>query len=189
MTWLTYKDAAEAAFVHEISALSDRLVGILAPIILEKRLTEAIQHRWVDNPIQGGTTIFKGIFGASGELGSFGTKIRVGLATGLYGTESYADLTRIEKIRNHFAHQLDVQEFEDQPVCDFVRCLTINGRWPDDKPIGITLGEHLVVIQDPELVPDPATLRGKFWQAITIFGNLLYHEGHVRRSDPRTPHF
>jgi hypothetical protein len=186
--WI-YRDQSEADFIREISTLSDRLIGILAPIVLEERLKSAIQHRWVDNAISGGTTILKDLFGPSGEMGSFGTKVRVGFAIGLYGPESYADLVRIGKTRNEFAHKLDVKSFNDRRVVDYVRGLSINGRWPEDRPLPLTLGEHSIIVSEPHEQPDASTLRGKFLGAVGLFSHLLYHESQVRRTDPRTPVF
>lgn len=188
MEWL-YQDENEKEFVQEVSTLPDRLVGLLAPILLEDRLQLAIQHRWVDNPIKRGTTIFADLFGSSGELGSFGTKIRVGFAVGLYGSESYSDLVHIEKIRNTFAHRFNIRSFDEQPIIDRVRKLTINDRWPEGTPTPITLGSHAIFIVPPEDDPVAGTPRAKFLRAVQVFSNLLYTEARVRRKDPRIPEF
>jgi DNA-binding MltR family transcriptional regulator len=186
--WL-FRDQTEADFIREISTLSDRLLGLLAPIILEKRLREAIQHRWVDSDISRGTTILEDLFRPSGEIGSFGTMIRVGLAIALFGRETYADLVRIEKIRNSFAHRLDVKSFADQPIVDFVRDISVIKRWGLDRKVPMTLGDHTVVVLKQEEMPDLDTPRGKFLDAVWHYSNLLYNESNVRRADPRTPAF
>ncbi len=162
---------------------------ILAPIILEDRIRCAIQHRWVDNKIRGGTTIFKDLFGTSGEIASLGTLIRVAYATGLYGPETYFDLIQIEKIRNAFAHKLEVKTFKDQPITEHIRLIKIRDRCPETKAIPVTIGSHLVVMPEPPEIPDLATNRGKFLDAVSLLSNLLYHEAHVRRPDPRIPAF
>ena len=186
--WL-FRDQTEVDFLQEVNTLSDRLVGILAPIILEKRLREAMQHRWVDSDIPRGTTILEDLFRPSGEIGSFGSMIRVGLATGLFSRETYTDLVRIEKIRNAFAHRLEAKNFTDQPIVDFVREISTIKRWGLDRDVKFTLGEHTVVILDPEEMPDLDTPRGRFLDAVLHYGNLLYNESKVRRPDPRTPAF
>jgi hypothetical protein len=176
MTGWTYKSEDESEFIDEISKLSDRLVGLLAPIILDNRITEAVQRRLKDGPLKSGATIFSDLFAPHGELGSFGTRVRLAYAMGIFSQDAYADVTRIEKIRNEFAHRLSIKSFNDQPVIDLVRHIKINERFPMKGP-------HVIVMKDHEkgwahkFGPsnyDDEKPREKFLRAIQIISHQLY---------------
>ena len=52
-------------------------------------------------------------------------KIDFGFALGIYGDETKANLHRLRKIRNKFAHDSDVRDFDIEFVANLCNALTI----------------------------------------------------------------
>ncbi len=125
------KDKEEDDFFASLADLPDRVVGILATTVIDDRLTEAIQAHWHDTKLQGGERLFDRLFNYSGALGSFGTRIEIGFAMGLYSDELMREMHTIRKIRNAFAHKLSPKDFNAQTIID----LTKNLKTPDKFPI------------------------------------------------------
>ena len=67
------------------------------------------------------------IFDNEGPLATFGAKIKIGYAMGLYGPEIKADLDCIRRIRNYFAHTMRPLTFRD------ARIKKICGDWATGK--------------------------------------------------------
>src|SRR5690348_11653964 len=105
MVWFT-KSKEESDFYDEMSGLPDRVVGLLAPVIVDDRLTDAIKAQWHDTKGQHGSLLGQ-LFRDGAQLGSFGSRIDIGFSIGLYNAETYNDLRNISKIRNRFAHKLE----------------------------------------------------------------------------------
>jgi DNA-binding MltR family transcriptional regulator len=93
--------------IQRLEQESDRSVAIIAATILEQHITEAIKRRWHDHP----TTINR-IMQIDGPLGNFGPKIDLVFLIGLVSPEAHQDLVYIKKVRNRFAHYLDVETFD-----------------------------------------------------------------------------
>jgi len=192
MTWL-YKDRNEAAFLDEIKGLPDRAVGLLVPIVIDERLTAAIKARWVDVQTKGGT-LFSELFRDGGELGNFATRVRIGAVIGLYGGETYKDLVAINKIRNAFAHRLEVRDFNCQPVSDLARNLLLPASFP------AAIGESFTtVIYGPDgpwrmfvratSSIDMESNRGIFLRTAEILNIFLFREANEANPNPLQPRF
>jgi hypothetical protein len=123
-------DNAEGKFFQEIETASDRAVGLLAPVIVDDRLTKAIQSRWVDGPSRSGSTVFADLFRDGGVAGSYGARTSLALGMGLVSRDSFDDLRDIGWIRNAFAHQLPVESFDHMPIKDRIRNLRIVDKYP-----------------------------------------------------------
>jgi hypothetical protein len=102
--------AEETAFYNHDS---NRAVAVIWPAIVENRLTDAIRAS-----LRPDKKVADEIFSPSGALGTFGQKIRLGYMLGLFGTDLRDDLTQHSKIRNAFAHRVDITSFEEAPVKD-----------------------------------------------------------------------
>ncbi len=179
------QDKAEGLFFNEIITAADRIVGLLAPIIVDNRLTAANKARWTDAPTSVGT-IFGDLFRDGGELGDFGTRIKVGFAMGLYGEKGFKDLRLISKIRNEFAHQMTVNSFTDQPVIDYIKALQLAYDYPAyDK------GGDGKVVDDISKSPDMWNIliaaspianltdqKSKFLRTVELLTILLLREQH-----------
>ena len=68
MVWIS-ETQDEVGLFREIATHSDRVVGILAPVVLERRLMSVIKSRWKDTKTRGGT-LFGELFSTNGELGN-----------------------------------------------------------------------------------------------------------------------
>lgn len=101
---------------------SDRAMGVVLGAIVENHLTEVLRllmRREED--------LTRELFHPSGPLGPFGTKIRLAYMLRIIGPELYRDLIAVNKIRNKFAHDLDVVSFDDPPIKDWLQNMYICG--------------------------------------------------------------
>ncbi|MCZ6496569.1 MAG: MltR family transcriptional regulator [Alphaproteobacteria bacterium] len=119
----------EKVFFNEQSLLPDRVIGIVIPSLVDRRLALIIQGCWHDTA-KG--DLLSELFRDGGALGSLQTRVQVGFAIGLYGEDIFADLKRIVKIRNAYAHQPGARDFKTQPICDFTRDFVLPERHPKE---------------------------------------------------------
>jgi hypothetical protein len=59
-------------------------------------------------------------------FGNFGAKIDLGYLIGVYSKQAYKELTTIRRIRNDFAHQLEVNSFDRDDMRDRCRNLVLS---------------------------------------------------------------
>lgn len=113
-----YKMVAIA--LKEIRTGSDRIAGIVTPAFLDDLLTTSLSdHLHRDNDI------FKKLFKPDGPLGAFGAKIDMAFLVGIISDEAREDFHRIRKIRNEFAHKIELDTFDKSPVRAWATGLTI----------------------------------------------------------------
>ena len=129
MPWLIDEDD-EHGLINEIFDCPDRIAGLLAPVLIDRRLEKTIRSRWQDDG-----EILRDLFRDGGPLGSFAIRTKVGFAIGLYGKETYQDLREINRIRNAFAHQLEATDFQYESIRDRVKKLTLPTRYPAAKEL------------------------------------------------------
>jgi hypothetical protein len=127
--WLI-DNATENEFVFELGTLSDRLAGLLVSVLLDQRLEAALRARWQDDG-----DVLRDLFRDGAPLGSFGARVQVGFAIGMYGKDTYEDLRQINKIRNSFAHKLEAKDFAFQSVRDRIAKLKLPAAYPVTKPL------------------------------------------------------
>jgi hypothetical protein len=99
---------------------SDRSVAIIGGTIVELTLIAALKAFLHPNE-----KITKELFKTTGALGAFATKIDLGLLVGLYGDEAHRDLVTMKDIRNRFAHNLSVKDFDTQQIRAWVMNLKL----------------------------------------------------------------
>jgi Mannitol repressor len=99
---------------------SDRAVGVMWAAIVENRLIDVLKAA-----MRKDQQTENELFGSQGALFNFGTKIRLAYMLGLITRDIKNDLLYINKIRNAFAHDVAVRNFDSQPVCDFIRHLKL----------------------------------------------------------------
>jgi DNA-binding MltR family transcriptional regulator len=104
--WIGGSSKIEQA-IAQIARNSDRAIGIIAAAVLEEHITNAIKKRWRDSP-----KVADGLLQIEGPLGNFGPKIDLVFLMGLISPEGHQDMKIIKKIRNKFAHNLEVDTFE-----------------------------------------------------------------------------
>ena len=126
MTWIP-SDNDDKEFIDELATYPDRIVGLLAPAIVDKRLATVIQARWTDTP---DGALLRDLFRDGGPLGSFATRIQIGFAIRIYGEDAYSDLKSLNKIRNAFAHKVAAKDFNDQSIRDRSNKLLLPAKYP-----------------------------------------------------------
>ena len=107
-------EQSNAAWEEIINSSSDHITAILAGSYLEYYLTRTIkmQLHYVED-------ITEKLFDY-GAAASFDTKAKLGRLTGVYGDKLYNDLNNIIKIRNCFAHRMDIRTFEDKEISPLI---------------------------------------------------------------------
>ncbi len=93
-------------FRHE----SDRAVGVLAPAYLDALLEDLLRDFFIEG--KSADVLLR----PDGPLGTFSSKIDAAHALGFINDDTQRDLNLIRKIRNDFAHQVDLHSFEDDPI-------------------------------------------------------------------------
>ena len=140
--------------------------------MLEDRLELKIKAflRSDQNPITRQFTL--DIFRPSGPLGSFSVKIKMGFMLQIYGAYVLKDLETIKDIRNLFAHNLGVHDFQTQSVRD--RCMNLKiveeyvqliGNFDTPNSIGV----HFTDARD-EVLNDP---KYRYSASCSVFAMLL----------------
>lgn len=111
MTRGVIKPEHSMSVLKELSGESDRAVAIVGGSYIELSLTDALKvylHR--------NKKIANDLFAMSGPLGSFSSKIDLGYLVGIYGSAAHSDFVAVKKIRNAFAHSLEVADFKTEKV-------------------------------------------------------------------------
>jgi hypothetical protein len=65
------------------------------------------------------------MFSPNGAMGTFGQKIKLGYMLGLYEQDLKDDLVLLSRIRNAFAHRVEITSFESPPIRDQMDCMTV----------------------------------------------------------------
>ncbi len=100
------------SFVTEVNKdQNDRTVAVLLGSSVETTLRTLIKRKLVITDDSD-----KILFHSSGPLHSFDAKIKLGFATGLFGSQTRANLHAIKVVRNSFAHTLVALTFETEVV-------------------------------------------------------------------------
>jgi hypothetical protein len=115
MDFLENEDEELAFYNHD----SNRAVAVVWPAIVENRLTDAFRAY-----MRHDEKVANELFRPDGALGAFGQKIKLGYMLGLYGQDLNDDLVLLTKIRNAFAHRVDITGFEVSPVRDWMDKMT-----------------------------------------------------------------
>lgn len=109
------------ALINSLSEMEARGATLIIASILDSYLEHAISASFVEI----GATKFNALFrDRQAPFSSFGNKIRVAHALGVFNDEIRAQLDRIRSIRNAFAHTMQAIDF-DHPVIS-VECSKLN---------------------------------------------------------------
>ncbi|HVA83653.1 MAG TPA: MltR family transcriptional regulator [Candidatus Binataceae bacterium] len=89
----------------------DRGLAISLPAIVEDRLAAILKLVMLEDK-----KLLNELFQPNGPLGTFGTKITLSYMLGMVTEEVYHDLKIIHKIRNCFAHRVDIKTLAQPPI-------------------------------------------------------------------------
>jgi len=102
---------AEHELVETLDLDSDRAAALIGASMVENRLQETILAKVSHVP-----RVKERLFTSSGPLGSFGVKIDLAYMLGLLTKSAYNDLMIVKNIRNDFAHNLNIKNFQSQKI-------------------------------------------------------------------------
>lgn len=113
-----------ALAMHELFHAPDRSMAIVAATLVEEALAFAIRQSigLVDSDPRA-----IALFGVDGPLGSYSAKVKMGHALDLFGDRTKTELGIIGKVRNFFAHHLDIRSFDHSGIADRCRKLSRTG--------------------------------------------------------------
>ena len=109
---------AAVDFLSAFAEESDRAAAVLAHACFEVWLKDTIKRAFVeiDGDFEKKHHIFQ-------PIQSFLSKIKIGLALGLYDQKTFEGLLTVNEIRNRFAHHHEIIDFSDQKIADLCRKL------------------------------------------------------------------
>jgi len=113
----------------------DRGIAISLPAIVDNRLTSILKAIMLPDE-----KLLNELFQPSGALGNFKTKISLVYLLGIVNKEMYQDLSAINKIRNYFAHRLEIKRLDQHPIDAWIK--------------GMGVYRSLVSIKDKSVSPD-----------------------------------
>jgi DNA-binding MltR family transcriptional regulator len=113
-----FKDQDELDAYYMAAPAHPRAAAILWPIIVEKRIDALFMMA-----LRPDEKIKNELFRPSGALGSYAVKTQLAYLLGWMGEDVFKDLLTISKIRNRFAHNLDVKDFDDQQIAAWLNNL------------------------------------------------------------------
>lgn len=166
------------ALISSLSEMDARGAALIIASILDNYLEHAISTSFIEI----GATKFNALFrDRQAPFSSFGNKIRVAHALGVFNDEIRAQLDRIRSIRNAFAHTVQAIDFNHPVVaieCNKLNPSKISGLpFKADSPREKFLGSATLIgiaiifyLKDKEaamengLLPRPATYEYKFAQ-------------------------
>lgn len=96
---------------QELQDGTDRSTALVGGAIVEIRLTEAIK-----NHLTADKTVFNELFQPDGALGPFAPKIPLAYLMNIISKDCLLDLRRLSKIRNDFAHKIEMRSFKSSSV-------------------------------------------------------------------------
>ena len=179
MTWIFATTQDRQAFYDAIAEIratsSDRAAGIVAASFLENQLTTAIQNRMHPHD-----KIIPKLFRPSGPLGNFGTKIDLGFSMGIYSEELHRELTTIKKIRNEFAHKMEIHTFDAQSIAALTCKLKMIEKISVNFDLVSRRGDSETTHDKPRLTlfprggeSDPISTRERYILSCQVFIGLL----------------
>lgn len=116
----------------EIEGASDRAVVLLCCSVLDAQLEKLLHFYLLD----GYDKKKKELFAHNGPLGNFSAKIEMSFFCGLISKHERDTIDTMRKIRNRFAHEIELSDLEDEMVRNLCKNLTIPDMTyvPEDIP-------------------------------------------------------
>jgi DNA-binding MltR family transcriptional regulator len=96
----------------------DRGIAISLPAIIDNRLASILALVMRDDK-----KLLSELL--NGPLGNFGTKINLVYMLGIVKEDVYRDLRVIHKIRNEFAHKVEIKQLDQHPISAWIKSMTV----------------------------------------------------------------
>jgi hypothetical protein len=156
-----YQAILEYSHLHNevLRRESDRAVAVLAPAYADALLEDLLRAFLVAG--KSADTLLA----VDGALGTFSSRIEVAHALGLIRDATHHDLELLRRIRNDFAHRVDLHSLEEEPAQNRTREFAGFQRW--DPP------------------PNEPTSRGRFLFGTFCVVNDIIHA--IARTKPQSP--
>jgi DNA-binding MltR family transcriptional regulator len=119
MWWMHDKGSLQEA-IKEIETSTDRAAAIVAVAFVEDHLTSALRRRFHQDE-----KVLDEMFRESGPLGTFGAKTQLAYLVGMFSSRVASDLNYLRKIRNKFAHNVEIDSFSNLPVKEWAMNLEL----------------------------------------------------------------
>jgi hypothetical protein len=154
-------DSPYAKMANDLLGLpkyDDRAAALVYGATLEHSLEIAIATYFVADP-KAVKRVFN--YSAHGPLATFDSKIRLGLALGVFDQKMYDDLLMLKQIRNAFAHAKSIVNFYTPAVvcaCDSLSC-QLQGRVNSPLPPARERFTFIVAFVSTFLSSDPSSPR------------------------------
>jgi DNA-binding MltR family transcriptional regulator len=124
IVWLAIDQLENEKFqaaVKEIDETkSDRAAAIVAATFVEDHLTRVLRHNFEQDD-----KLLEELFRPGGPLSDFGVKIDLGYLMGFYSKIAWKELDTIKKVRNDFAHKMEVRDFTHDRARELTNNLTM----------------------------------------------------------------
>lgn len=117
------------AFRRELTKESDRGCALLAAAHLDFMLEQLLRKRLLGNKKH-----FKTLFGFTGPLGTFSSRILLCYSIGLISADTLHDIQIIRKIRNEFGHTPSIINFVNPKIEQLCNKLKLNVQEEDASP-------------------------------------------------------
>jgi hypothetical protein len=109
------KDKIASVFDAALTA-SDREAAIVIACLIDDLLIEFLRGKMTGEVPAGHKSLFK----ANAIFGSQDNRVSLLAAFGWITKKTLSNLTAVRKIRNEFAHNVDMRSFDDEPICNYV---------------------------------------------------------------------
>lgn len=109
----TYDTENEKSIFEGLEKDSDRAAGIIAASMIDVRLDSALRHR-----LRRDVDVEELTFSSRGPLSTFSARIDMAYLMGLISKTARKDIHTIRDIRNDFAHDLSIRDFESNSIKD-----------------------------------------------------------------------
>jgi hypothetical protein len=190
MAWI-YKDDDEGKIFGELNTLTDQFVGLLAATILEERLESAIKANLHDTANK---TLFRTLFNYTGVVGSFGNKINIGFAIGLYREDTMHDMHNIRRIIDEVSHKNSPKDFNAANIKSLSSKLKIAEKYiVSDKESELEVSPESLALANAMIrnssVADIKSPRNRFIRSVELISAFLFFEDHLSNSVRRNPKF
>jgi len=130
---------------------SDRSSVILVASWADELLRMRLESMFSKGNLKSRRDLYEG----NGPFSTLSAKINAAFTAGWIESDVYHDLHKLRKIRNEFAHSIDIQSIYDEPTRDWVTTLRVPRRaYHDWGEVGFAATDDGVVIYSGERPPE-----------------------------------